>query len=125
MMFYYDKNNKNVLKSSTKELMFKIVWQYDKNNGDNYYGIFNNYALGNHNTVDLIRGENLIGHPGEAYGLISDMYFSQDKQFGIIFISNGAKEWKKGKHSGWYFIEESVFQHCYAFVRKYLEKNNF
>ena len=125
MMFYYDKNTNNVLHSSTKELMYKIVWQYDKNNGDNYYGIFNSYALGNHTTTDLIANERLTGHPGEAYGLISDMYFSQEKQFGVIFISNGAKEWKKGKYSGWYLVEESVFQHCYAFVCKYLKKSEF
>ena len=30
------------------------------------------------------------GHPGEAYGLISDWYFDPVTKDGVIFLTNGA-----------------------------------
>ena len=102
-----------LLNDTTVTRMHEIVWNYAGNNGNNYYGIFNTYALGNSTTQDLLPGETLTGHPGEAYGLISDMYFSKENRFGIIFITNGGL-WSTGTYSGWYNIEEEVFQACYA-----------
>jgi hypothetical protein len=34
---------------------------------------------------------NMIGHSGEAYGLLSDMYWEEEKEFGIIFMMNGCR----------------------------------
>jgi len=62
---------------------------YNGANGNNYYDLFNHYALGNHETTKLIPEEPLIGHPGEAYGLISDLNFSKDRDFGSIFLTLG------------------------------------
>ncbi len=92
--------------------MHGTVWKYTGGNGNNYFGIFNEYALGNHTTTDLLPGVSLTGHPGEAYGLISDMYFSKEKNFGITFLTNGG-EWGYGDYSGWYNVEEDVFNACY------------
>jgi hypothetical protein len=69
--------------------------------------------LGNHTTINLLPGQKLIGHPGEAYGLISDLYFSKEGNYGIIFITNGGS-WGSGSYSGWYNIEEDVFKTCLA-----------
>ena len=105
-----------LLQPETLALMHQSVWNYQGNNGNNYYGIFNSYALGNHTTRDLLSGENLTGHPGEAYGLISDMYFCRDGNYGIIFICNGGI-WDKGSYCGWYDIEEKVFQVCREYIK--------
>ena len=102
-----------ILNDTTIARMHNVVWNYNGSNGNNYYGIFNTYALGNHTTTDLLRGKNLIGHPGEAYGLISDMYFSKQEKFGIIFMTNGGT-WGYGSYSGWYNIEEDVFNTCFS-----------
>ena len=97
-----------ILSDSTAKLMKKDVWVKNGSNGDAYYGIFNKYSLGISNTTELLKGESLTGHPGEAYGLISDMYFSADKNYGIVFITNGGT-WGDGLYSGWYNIEEDIY----------------
>ncbi|MBZ0181452.1 MAG: T9SS type A sorting domain-containing protein [Melioribacteraceae bacterium] len=43
--------------------------------------------------------------------MISDLYFSIEKDYGIIFITNGG-EWGYGDYSGWYNIEEEIFNAC-------------
>lgn len=102
-----------ILNDTTVARMHNLIWNYNGSNGNNYFGVFNSYALGNHTTSDLLRGKNLIGHPGEAYGLISDMYFSKYDKFGIVFITNGGS-WGSGSYSGWYNVEEDVFNACVA-----------
>lgn len=104
--------NQQIFSDSTMTRMHETIWKYHNGNGNNYYGIFNAYGLGNHRTTDLLPGEELIGHPGEAYGLISDLYYSEDKKFGIIFLTNGG-QWGYGNYSGWYNVEEDVFNVCY------------
>lgn len=100
-----------LLADTTVARMQQPVWIDNGSNGDNYYGIFKTYSLGMHRTGDLLPGEILYGHPGEAYGLISDMYFSVNRNYGIIFITNGGV-WKQGTRSGWYDVEEKVFSAC-------------
>lgn len=102
-----------ILSDTTTALMHEIVWRHNGSNGDTYYGIFKNYALGNSTTSDLLPGQQLIGHPGEAYGLISDLYFSKTGNYGIIFITNGGL-WGHGTYSGWYNVEEEVFKACFG-----------
>ncbi|MDZ7400767.1 MAG: serine hydrolase [candidate division KSB1 bacterium] len=102
-----------LLADTTISRMHEVVWRYNGINGDSYYGIFKTYGLGNHTTTDLLPGQQLIGHPGEAYGLISDCYFSKLGKYGIIFITNGG-QWGYGQYSGWYNVEEDVFKTCFA-----------
>ena len=104
-----------ILNDSTVQKMLNPTWIYDGSNGNNYYGIFNTYGFGCHRTVDLLLGETLYGHPGEAYGLISDMYFSKVKDYGIIFVTNGGV-WSYGNYSGWYNVEEDVYKACKTFM---------
>jgi len=101
-------NGVRILNDSTVSQMLIPVWAYNGSNGNNYYGIFNTYAFGCHRTTELLPGETLFGHPGEAYGLISDIYFSEVKDYGIVFITNGG-QWGYGAYSGWYNVEEQVF----------------
>jgi hypothetical protein len=34
----------------------------------------------------------MVGHAGDAYGLLSNMYSAMDKKYGFIFITNGYKK---------------------------------
>ncbi len=104
-------NEARLLSDSSAAMMQNPRWVYNGSNGFNYYGIFNAYGLGCSRTADLLPGETLYGHPGEAYGLISDLYFSKVKDYGIIFMTNGAI-WGSGTYSGWYNMEEEVFKAC-------------
>jgi len=102
--------NKEILMSHRSfDEMHNTVWVFNGSNGDDYKGFFKNYAHGNHMTTDLLPGETLFGHSGEAYGLINDAYFSYDNEYGIVFITNGGN-WRQGNYSGWYDVEEEVFQ---------------
>ena len=40
------------------------------------------------------------------------MYYSKDENFGIIFLTNGG-QWGYGDYSGWYNVEETIFNACY------------
>lgn len=104
--------------SSIIALMHSPQWTYNGTNGNNYYNLFNEWGLGLHITTNTPNGDIVIdeekfcGHPGEAYGLISDMYFGKEKNFGLIFISNGyygsaGYEW--GDYSAFYLPEETIF----------------
>jgi CubicO group peptidase (beta-lactamase class C family) len=106
-------NGHRILNDTTVQTFIKSNWVSNGKNGDTFSGEFKNYALANHTTQDLLPGETLTGHPGEAYGLISDMYFSRTKPFSIIFITDGAV-WSAGTYSGWYNLEEAVYQACYS-----------
>ncbi|MBK8556696.1 MAG: serine hydrolase [Lewinellaceae bacterium] len=118
MSNYGDGNNVRILDSATIALMLQPQWTYNGSNGDNYYNLFNQWGLGvqittNTNLGDIVvPGTLLYGHPGEAYGLISDMYFEVDKQFGIVFITNGyfgSAGYTFGNYSAFYMPEEQIF----------------
>ncbi|MFH0735358.1 MAG: serine hydrolase [bacterium] len=99
----------HIISEAAANLMQKTVWTYNGSNGDTMYGIFKKYAFANHTTTDLLPGETLIGHPGEAYGLVSDMYFSKIKDYGVVFICNGGN-FTTGAYSGWYALEENIYK---------------
>lgn len=116
-------NGTRILNDSTVNLLHNPAWIFNGSNGNNYYGIFNTYGFGCHRTTDLLQNEILFGHPGEAYGLISDLYFSKIKNYGIVFITNGG-QWGNGNYSGWYNIEEDIFNACYSHLDSFLVKVN-
>jgi len=106
-------NGNRILNDTTVLGFLKSNWIFSGGNGDTMGGEFKEYAFGNHRTTDLIHGEVLYGHPGEAYGLISDMYFSKDNSFAITMAISGGT-WGSGKYSAWYNVEEDIYQACYA-----------
>jgi CubicO group peptidase (beta-lactamase class C family) len=104
-----------ILKDSTVKLMHRKQWIYKGSNGDDYYGLFRNWGLGmqitSHSSgVDSIASfYPVTGHIGEAYGLVGDMFFNDDNNFGMIFLTNGsAAELKCSSTSGFYDVEEDV-----------------
>ena len=102
---------------STRELMHSTVWSYNGSNGDNYFNLFNEWGLGVQRVTNTAMGDivfpdlnDVIGHPGEAYGLISDWYFSPSTGKGIIFLTNGAfNGFSFGASSAFYTLEEAIF----------------
>ncbi len=91
-----------VLSPFTIGLMEDINW-----NGSGLGGFFTEMGLQLQRTYDLFTGELFIGHAGEAYGLISDMYYNLERDIGIIFITNGANY---AQGNSFYDLEEGVFQ---------------
>ncbi|MDZ4821942.1 MAG: serine hydrolase [Flavobacteriales bacterium] len=111
-------NGVQLLQSSTLEMMHTPQWTYNGSNGDNYYGLFRSWGLGVQCTTDTDDGDYIWedflfrGHAGEAYGLISDLYwYSNDVPGGFVFMTNGAwNGFDFGNESAFYTLEEDVFQ---------------
>lgn len=122
IMFMNDGEYKGIriLEEESVALMKAVQWQYNGSNGNNYSNLFNAWGLGFHISTNQEDGDivipeyNMTGHPGEAYGLISDMYFHNNPDFGIIFITNGsAGSWYYGWNSAFYEVEEQIFDVLY------------
>lgn len=112
-------NGVTILQTTTAQLMHATQWAYNGTNGNDYYGLFKAWGLGIHITTNaansdiVFPGRKMLGHPGEAYGLISDMYFDSLKN-GVIFITNGCKNgYVIGPSSAFYTVEQSVFDAVY------------
>ncbi len=111
-------NGEPFLASATVALMLSDQWTYNGQNGDNYFGLFNSWGLGIHRAVDnntadeVIADQVMLGHPGEAYGLISDLYFDPSSRFVLAFITNGYSSggnYDFGQNSSFYAPEEETF----------------
>lgn len=104
------------LSSESVSAMLADTWTWNGGNGDNYYGLFRSWGLGVHRVTNSPNGDivfpdvPVFGHPGEAYGLISDLYFSPESCNGLIFITNGAMNgYSFGDYSAFYRVEEEIF----------------
>jgi len=73
--------------------MLQPVWTYSGSNGDTYSGLFRKWGLGTQITTNapmgdiVVPGKIMAGHAGEAYGLVSDVFFEINNEFGIVFIT--------------------------------------
>jgi CubicO group peptidase (beta-lactamase class C family) len=110
-------NGIRIINDSTAVLMNTAVWTDNGVNGNNYYGLFRSWGLGTHITTNTANGDILFGgkvmagHPGEAYGLISDAYYEMKKNgVGFVFMTNGKNgAYAFGTNSAFYTVEEAVF----------------
>jgi CubicO group peptidase (beta-lactamase class C family) len=102
----------NVLDSATIEKMQETNWS--KSQGYEFM-VFDEIGLQFQLTEDVVPGERMIGHMGGAYGLLSDMYFTEDGDFGLVFITNGGESHESvyGNRSPYYRVEEEVFDLLY------------
>ncbi len=106
-----------VLQTPSVTAMTTASWQFDGSNGNNYYGLFRRWGLGTHittntpaNDIVLPRSSQMFGHPGEAYGLISNAYFDPVRKIGFVFVINGVGVgFSTGPSSAFYTIEKQVF----------------
>ena len=52
----------------------------------------------------------MLGHTGEAYGLVSDAYFDTIRKVGFVFMNNGVGiNYQTNNNSIFYTIEQEVF----------------
>lgn len=99
--------------------LLSTQWSHSGNNGNNYYGLFNQWSNGLHLASSGNGDDEVIpdfdaapmpGHPGEAYGLISDAYATPDGQWNCVFVTNGKWEgYSAGPASAFYAVEQDVF----------------
>jgi CubicO group peptidase (beta-lactamase class C family) len=112
-----------ILSSASVQKMTEVQWIYNGSNGDNSTGLFNAWGLGlfissmKENSDIIIPGFRMIGHYGQAYGLLSGMYFCPDADFGLIFILNGkAGSFNPGVKSALYLEEEALIDYLFQTV---------
>ncbi len=108
-----------IINQTILQEMKAIAWDYNGNNGDNYFGLFNRWGLGLHhaNTTtgdqicNLGEYDSFIGHPGEAFGLVSDAYFNTQQNISFSLLINGIwNGYDLGENSSYYTVEEDVFE---------------
>lgn len=113
--------NTRILKAETVELMLKEHWRNDGTNGDEREPVYQAWGLGVQLTTNQQGGvdtvfpnTNMVGHAGDAYGLISDLFFDPKTQNGLIFITNGSGLPFKTKYKSALFpAEKDIFKIVY------------
>ncbi len=106
-----------LLNPSSVSQMLGNQWTYNGNNGNNYYGLFRSWGLGIHRSTNTVNNDvvltgstQMLGHPGEAYGLISDAYIDTTRDIGFIFMTNGCGVgYTTNANSAFYTVERQVF----------------
>lgn len=69
-------------------------------------------GLALHITGNLVKGRTLHGHLGQAYGMISGMYFDPTDKTGVMFITNGCTQKKTAR--GNFAISEALVNAVYS-----------
>jgi CubicO group peptidase (beta-lactamase class C family) len=116
-------NAHQLISAAAVNQMLESQWQFNGSNGNNYYGLFRNWGLGTHiitntmnNDVVLNGSTKMFGHPGEAYGLVSDAYIDTTREVGLIFMTNGCGAgYSVGSSSAFYTVEQDVFNAIESF----------
>jgi CubicO group peptidase (beta-lactamase class C family) len=110
-----------ILEESTVAEMFKEQWRYNGNNSYDKELVYQAWGLGLQITTNQLEGidtvfpqTNMYGHAGDAYGLISDMFFDPKTKSGLIFITNGSGLPFKTKYKNALFpVEKAIFRIVY------------
>lgn len=109
-------DNQRILNAQTVELMLSPQWSFNGSNGNTYDCLFNEWGLGfhittNRNRCDIVfNGRKMTGHPGEAYGLVSDWYFHLPSGEVVVFATNGSETaYATSTKSAFYAVEQEVF----------------
>ena len=117
--------DQQILTKESVNLMSADHWTYEEGNGDTWSDFFLSYGLGihrltNRDSADIIFPDRkMLGHPGIAYGLLSDLYFDPESQSGIVFITNGSQqEFGYGKNTSFYQVEEDIFEATFPYLKK-------
>ncbi len=116
-------NGKTILKKVTLHKMYEVQWSYQKGNGKTseeteFEGTFRMWGIGfqlitaQKGIDEIWENTQMIGHSGDAYGLISNLYFDPKTKIGFVMITNGystEKGFQKGNRSNFFKIEERIF----------------
>jgi len=88
-------NSKRIISKKSIRLMHTPQWTWNGSNGENEGGAERNWGLSvsilsDPHSAGLLDGHSTImGHGGDAYGLLSKFYFDPDTKSGLIIITNG------------------------------------
>ena len=91
-------DGKQIISRESFDEMISSRWVFDEDNpnGNTYGSVMENYGLGLYKIGGSSRARlcrdyeiDLIGHSGEAFGLISGLYFLPETRDGVIFMING------------------------------------
>ena len=113
--------------------MKAIAWDYNGSNGDNYFGLFNRWGLGLHHAnisagdqiCNLGTYDTFLGHAGEAYGLISDAFYSETENIGFSLLINGSfNGYTSGTQSSFYTVEEAVYSALCSYFENQLSRED-
>ncbi|MDW8394066.1 MAG: serine hydrolase [Chitinophagales bacterium] len=110
-------NGFTALSAALTDTLLSNQWTYNGSNGNNYYGLFNSWGLGIHRILNIpnadvvLSGSNIMfGHPGEAYGLVSDAYIDTARRLGLVFMTNGCGTgYQTSTQTAFYTVEKAVF----------------
>ena len=122
---------KQILSPESTAEILRPHWSYDpdKDNGDTYVGTMLSYGLGEYQVYGNSTGRvcrdyeiDLVGHTGEAYGLLSGIFFRPGTRDGFVYVINGlpleldVDPRTAGQFSGCYIWEERIMNAiCNAF----------
>lgn len=105
---------KRIISEESFDALINSHWTFDGTNADTCGGVMENYGLGTYRIDGMSKARlckdfeiDLVGHSGEAFGIISGLYFIPNTQDGVIFMINGATL-KEGNFSAGYLSEEQV-----------------
>lgn len=117
-------NDQQILKPTTIAYFHQDPWVFAGENGDTWGNFWHSYARGVHFIQNRENGDiifpdrTLWGHPGIAYGLLSDFYIDPNTQSGVIFFTNGSmNEFEYAEGSSFYEVEANVFQVLYPHLK--------
>lgn len=113
---------RRILDEQSVKIILSSHWLFDaaNPNGNTYGGVMENYGLGTYKLGGTNRARpckdfaiDLVGHSGEAYGLIGGLYFVPNTRNGFVFMTNGTAislddKRSFGEYSAGYIWEESV-----------------
>jgi CubicO group peptidase (beta-lactamase class C family) len=108
-----------LLDAATRAAMFAPEWTYRANpeNGDTSGGAFQGFGTGVHRLLPgtgcpiLGLKREMVGHYGEAYGLLAGLWVDPSTSLGFAyFVTGSLMSPASGKHSGVYGLEEDMMQ---------------
>ena len=107
---------KRIVSKRSIRLMHTPQWTFNGSNGDTGDGKDRCWGLSVHILTNSPSGDmicsdsKMMGHSGDAYGLISAFYFDPDSRSGLILMTNGIfNQLTNGSHSAFYDFEEAIF----------------
>ena len=119
---------KRILRKSSVEEMLKPQWICDGSNGNTYGGAIHSYGLGvyhiagnGRNRVCKAFETDLVGHTGEAFGMLSGLFFIPNTRNGFVYMINGTAlsvddPRASGEFSGNYIWEEKIMNAVCEFL---------
>lgn len=113
-------NGRQIISPATLAFFQQDQWTYDGANGDTWGNFWHAYTKGMHFIQNKEGGDiifpdrELWGHPGIAYGLLSDFYIDLGSKSGVIFFTNGSQQaFEYADGSSFYEVEADVFKVLY------------